>query len=308
MSQRISNYDEFDYDYETYWEGRDYEFASELNVLNKFFNSMKGNRIIDIGGSYGRLLPVYSNIYKEQIIVDYSHKTLVKHHSELTTKYPNVKLVAANAYKLPFKENTIDAAIMVRVLHHIENVPTFYQELNRVSSDKSIYIQEFANKVHLKARINWIVKGQFKNLDKSPYQQPSQGNLEGSNTESVFLNFHPKYIEEELNKTGFAVIERSSSSFLRIPTLKNRFSTKSLVRAEKKLQKLLGRTRIAPSIFFKSLLTKVNQVDNTTMHFEEILVCPNCKGQLLFVNENAKCASCKKDYRQTGNVWDFRVD
>lgn len=308
MSQRISNYDEYNYEYETYWEGRDYEFASELIVLNKFFSQMKGKRIIDIGGSFGRLLPVYAEKFEEQIIVDYSHKTLSKHSKELITKFPNVRLIAANAYKLPFIENSIDASIMIRVLHHIEDVPSFYKELSRVSNDNSTFIQEFANKIHLKARTNWILHGKFKNLDKSPYQQPSDGDLEGSEKESIFLNFHPSYIKEQQKTVGYELMTKSSSSFMRIPFIKSKFSTKSLVKTERIMQKFFGKTSFAPSIFYKSLLTKENKEDNSTMSFEEILVCPECKNKLKFENKTAECHKCSKEFKLVDNVWDFRVD
>jgi len=39
----------------------------------------------------------------------------------LVNKYPGIHLIAANAYKMPFKNNTFDGGLMVRVLHHIEN-------------------------------------------------------------------------------------------------------------------------------------------------------------------------------------------
>lgn len=312
-TKNIAEYDKYNYDYKEYWNTREYENQAEDLVLNKLFRKAKGKRIIDVGGSFGRLLPIYYDKYEQPIIVDYSLKTLLRYEKEILQKYPNCRLVAANIYHLPFRDNSCDAALMVRVLHHINEPERYYKELSKVLTDGAIYVQEFANKVHLKARLKWTMKGDFKMLDSTPYQQPSQENFEGSNVETketgIFLNFHPKHIKELLKSSGFKVTGKSSSSFLRVPRLKRMLTLKSMISLEKFFQSLLGYTNIAPSIFYSAKLSK----DRTEGHsnidrtFNEILICPACESELTFSEDIGSCSHCGANFKKHSTVWDFRV-
>jgi len=115
----VSNYDFFDYDYAQYWKVRQYEDQAEKHVLEQIFKDKNGKWFVDIGGSYGRLTPTYYNSYTNPILLDYSLKTLQKNYSVIKKQFPNVELIAANAYHMPFKDNVFDGGLMVRVLHHI---------------------------------------------------------------------------------------------------------------------------------------------------------------------------------------------
>ena len=157
----ISNYDHFDYDYSEYWKGRTYENESEKMILSEIFSNYKGKWFLDVGGSYGRLTSTYYNRYSHPIVLDYSLKTLQKNYPIIQSKYPNTIFIAANAYKMPFKEDTFDGALMVRVLHHIEKPDLYFKELKRILYNNSVYVQEFANKIHIKARIRAILKKDF---------------------------------------------------------------------------------------------------------------------------------------------------
>ena len=128
---KVTDYDFFGYDYANYWSNRRYENEAEKILLTKIFSSKNGNWFLDIGGSYGRLSSTYYKKYTNPIILDYSLQTLVKNKDILKTKYPNIQLIAANAYKLPFKDNTFDGALMVRVLHHIEKPSTYFEETSK---------------------------------------------------------------------------------------------------------------------------------------------------------------------------------
>jgi len=128
---KVTDYDLFGYDYTNYWKDRRYENESEKMLLSKIFRNKNGNWFLDIGGSYGRLTSTYYSKYTNPVILDYSLQTLTKNKDILKTKYPNIQLIAANAYKLPFKDNSFDGALMVRVLHHIEKPSTYFKELFR---------------------------------------------------------------------------------------------------------------------------------------------------------------------------------
>lgn len=308
MRPKIAKYDQYHYDYKTYWSEREYENQAEFNAIEALMSYIKsGKRIIDIGGSFGRLLPLYNHKFEESVIVDYSLETLRRNEKTLHDNYANIRLIAANAYFLPFKENSFDGAIMVRVLHHIIDVPAFYKELERAMGNEGFFIQEFANKVHLKARIKWLLQGKFSNFNRAPYQQPTQGNLEGSQVEeTVFLNFHPDYIKKELTRAHFKLLKKANCSFLRIPYIKKVLKLQTMLTIEKIMQNLLYWSSITPSILYLAQQSKHAAVPD--IKFEEILCCPSCKGGLAFTDNHAHCTKCKHTYEKIGTIWDFRVE
>jgi ubiquinone/menaquinone biosynthesis C-methylase UbiE len=160
--QKIADYDEFHYDYKSYWDERDYENKAEIEVLNKLLNEEKGDYFVDIGGSFGRNAPLYSKRYKHPIIVDYSLETLQKYQEEIQKENPNIQLIAANAYKLPFKSSVIDGAMMIRVLHHLSDQDGVFKEASRILKENGVYILEFANKMHIKAGLNGYLPDNFR--------------------------------------------------------------------------------------------------------------------------------------------------
>ncbi len=306
MKQRVVNYDGYDYDYSTYWQGREYENQAEHIVLENFLKGEKGSWFIDIGGSYGRLTDAYAGKYKHCIILDYSLKTLQKNRKFITKYFPNCILIAGNAYSMPFKENSFDGGLMVRVLHHIEKQNNYFQELSRILKEDGIYIQEFANKRHIKARIRAFLSGDKSINGHKPYQQPTI-NLEGAKSNGVsFLNYHPKHIETLLEKTGFEIEEKQGCSYLRIPLLKKVFPTKILLFFEKIFQKLFAKTDISPSIFLKTELDE-GEEGRKYDNLEDILACPNCKGVLEFKDDKSNCKHCERTYIKEKGVWNFRT-
>jgi ubiquinone/menaquinone biosynthesis C-methylase UbiE len=302
----IANYDKYDYDYSNYWENREYEHLAEINVLKKLLKG-KGNFFLDIGGSFGRHAPLYADRYKTPIILDYSLKTLQKNREDIQKRFANVEMIAANAYKLPFRESSIDSAMMIRVLHHIDRPEEYLTELKRVLGNDSEYIQEFANKYHIKARIRAFIKGDTSFFSTEPYQQPTAENFEGTEgEEAIFLNYHPRFLRELLERIGFEVVAKRGSSYLRIPLLKKLLPESVLLFFEKTCQILFSWSNLPPSVFFKATLKK----DSTEKYSSlgEILVCPSCKSELRNEKGRLVCVSCKKSFEKKDGIWDFRVD
>ncbi len=305
---KLADYDKYNYDYKDYWDNRSYEDLAERHLINNALEGIKGERFIDIGGSYGRLLDTYKNRFKQCVIIDYSFNTLQKYSKQILDLAPNCTLIAANAYFLPFKNNSFDGGMMVRVLHHISDIEKYSKELTRILSNKSIFLQELANKIHIKARLKALFKLDFKMFNETPYQQPSQGNFEGTEGEdSVFLNFHPKYIKRFLQKHFSSIIIKRGCSFLRMPSLKNLFSTKQLMSIEKLLQNTLSWTNIPPSIFYIIRLLKSNTENVLFGDTVEILACPKCKSDLYQGKNYFECKKCKTQYNIVDNIIDFRV-
>ena len=108
------------YDYPSYWEGREYEHASELISLKYFLEKIKKiNNIIDIGAGFARLTPAYIYRAKKIVLTDPSSKLLSLAKKRFPEKKVNV--IRSVLEKLPKKigKNTFDLVIMILVLHHI---------------------------------------------------------------------------------------------------------------------------------------------------------------------------------------------
>lgn len=306
---KIADYDTYDYDYSSYWNKRQYEHEAEKLVLTKLLKNEKGKWFLDIGGSFGRLTDNYYSKYNNSVIADYSLKTLQKNYKNLKEKYPNIELIAANAYSLPFKNDVFDGALMVRVLHHIEDQQKCISEIYRTEKNNGVYIQEFANKMHIKAVIKALCSLNFKFFNTDIYQQPDKHHYEGTKEGShvLFLNYHPKYIHNLLANTGYVIKKKYGCSFLRVNILKRVFKTSFLLFWENIFQNTLSFTNSSPSIFIKAQAKKKNDSHDKNNTIKDILVCPECKGGLVITIDKAVCKQCRKEYLKKDNIWDFRV-
>lgn len=305
---RVANYDELDYDYSTYWKKREYEHNAEVLVLNKLLKNEKGRWFLDVGGSFGRVLPTYYDKYSRCVIVDYSLKTLQKNYSTLKKNFPNVELISANAYHLPFRERTFDGALMIRVLHHLDTPKKYFTEIYRVINSKGVYIQEFANKLHIKAVLRALIKFDLSIFNQNPYQQPDRKNNEGAreNANVPFLNYHTNWIIKSLKEIGFNTKKKYGCSFLRLGIIKRIFNNKGLILLENIFQNTLSWSNISPSIFIKSIKEDGGALIPKES-LEDILICPKCKGDLIIEKEKAVCKKCKGEYIKKENIWDFRI-
>src|SRR5690606_4880500 len=134
--------------------------------------------------------------------------------------------VAADAYRLPFQDGVFDAATMIRVLHHMADVPAVLDQIRRVLVTDASFILEFASKRHIKAIGRYLLRRQTWNpFDHEP-------------VEFVELNFdfHPAYIRRELNRAGFEVLQQIPVSFFRAGLFKKLLPTDALVAADSLLQ------------------------------------------------------------------------
>ncbi|KKQ52733.1 MAG: hypothetical protein UT19_C0003G0070 [Candidatus Woesebacteria bacterium GW2011_GWB1_39_10b] len=236
------------YDYPSYWEGREYEHCAEILAIKSFLKKIpKIDSILEIGTGYGRLTPSYIYRGKRVILSDPSGKLLKIARSSFKGK--KVKFIHSCLENLPtkLKSKSIDLAILVRVLHHIENPDEAFSVIKKLIKKNGYFIVEFANKRHLKAIISEFFHGNFTFwLDIFP-KDVSGKKAKKSNI--PFKNYHPDTIREMLEKFGFTILEERSVSNVRSPFLKKYLSKETLLFLEKYLQRLLAKISLGPSIF-----------------------------------------------------------
>lgn len=236
----IADYDSTNYNYEEYWQNRQYEHLAEVVALRKLLPE-KGASLLDIGGGYGRNLKEVIKNYHHATLLDYSAQNLDRAKSFLKEDLEKITLIKGDAYKLPFLDESFDVAMMIRVTHHLENPEIAIKEAYRVLKPDGIFILEFANKCHFKALLKHGPKF-YKDL--SPHSQLTKSS-------GVFLNWHPKKIEEIVKSVGFIVDEKLSVSNLRSQTLKKVFGDHTLAILDSLVMKPASNFYFGPSIWLK---------------------------------------------------------
>ncbi len=240
-------YDKFDYP--SYWVGREYEHKSEVLALSSFLNKIKNiNRILEIGCGYGRLVSTYLPRAKKIFLTDPSSKLLSVAGKKINSKKVSFLHSTLENLNYKFKINKLDVVIMIRVLHHINDIGKTFKRINKLLNPDGYLILEFPNKIHSKAIFKEIFKGNFTILyDYFPKDIRSRQNIK--NKCICFNNYHPGYVIELLKKSGFEILEIRSVSNVRNDFIKKHIPLKMLCLIEELFQSILAYIYFGPSTF-----------------------------------------------------------
>jgi ubiquinone/menaquinone biosynthesis C-methylase UbiE len=237
------------YDYPSYWEGRKYEHEAEIVAIKSFLENIPSiKRVVEIGAGFGRLTSSYIYRANKVALVDPSSRLLKLARKQFKQK--KVDFIQSTIENLPKKirANSADVVILVRVLHHIDDVDKAFLIAEKILSKNGYFMLEFANKRHSKAMISQFIRGNFTFLlDIFPVDIRSKKHKKQKTL--PFINYHPDIIEEKLKKAGFETIERRSVSNIRSPFIKKILPFETLMFFEKYTQKALARLNFGPSIF-----------------------------------------------------------
>lgn len=247
------------YDYPSYWKGREYEHLSEIFAIKSFLNEIpKIESLIDIGAGYGRITEEYIYRAKKIILSDPSAR-LLKIARNKFKKRKNIKLIQSRIENLEkkVKRNHFDLVLLIRVIHHIENPEKVFKIINHITKKNGYLILEYANKNHFKAIIKEFFRGNFTfPIDISLKDIRCSKNVK--NKTLPFINYHPDKIEKLLRDNGFKIIKRRSVSNFRNSLFKRIFPLEVLAEIEGKTQPILEKINFGPSIF---ILAK--KIENT---------------------------------------------
>ena len=176
---RICDYGDSTYR-QDFWEGqgRDYEDAVERSVLQQVLPA-SGFRLLEIGAGFGRITNEY-HMFRQVVLLDYSLEQL--QYARANYGDDGFLYVAADAYRMPFWPGAFDAATMIRVIHHFENLPAVIRQVREALADDGSFILEFANKRNLKAMLRHL----FGLNNWNPYT------LEPIEFVELNFNFHPE--------------------------------------------------------------------------------------------------------------------
>jgi len=243
-----SYYNDPDFSYTKYWQGRDYEHQSEIMALNKLLAGSHFTSGADIGGGYGRLIPTLAHYCQKIVLVEPSQKQ--------RRQAKDVKTINGTSENTELPDSSLDLVSIVRVLHHLPDPTQTLSELHRILKPNGVLVLEFANSIHILARIKSLITGQT--ISRLPVERRRPVNIRRGSI--PFVNHHPEVIFKLLNSSGFKIKKTLSVSNFRSPFLKKILPLKLLLVLESISQSLFSNLYFGPSIFV--LAYKVDNLPN----------------------------------------------
>jgi SAM-dependent methyltransferase len=223
--------------------------------------------------------------------MDYSTSQLQDARDRLSDK--RLVFVAANLYQMPFAESAFDTALMVRVLHHLSDVPQALGCIHHILYPGGTFILEYPNKRNLKAVLRYLLRLQ----EHSPFS------VEPWEFVELNYDFHPSYVEHHLETAGFQIARQLSVSHFRIGLLKRLVPPRVLATLDAWLQQPTAKWKWTPSMFVQALAR--GQAPGTLAG--GIFRCPVCHGADLSPQAEALiCSTCGRRWSTAGGIYDFR--
>jgi SAM-dependent methyltransferase len=287
---QVIDYEGSDYQ-QRFWEqgGRVYEDLAERIALRKLLPPA-GRRLVEFGAAFGRLADLYDG-YQQVLLLDYSRSLLRQAQARLGVGGRFV-YVAANLYQLPLAAGVVDTAVMVRVMHHLADVPAALAQIRRVVAPGGAFVAEYASKRHLKS----IARHALRRQDWSPYDPAPY--------EFVPLNFdfHPTWMSEQLQVAGFRIERELAVSHFRLPLLKRLVPANALAAADGAVQGVGALWKLTPSVFARCAAPGARPASLPA----ELFQCPECAGALTPAEDALLCSACSRRWSTRDGLVDFK--
>ena len=294
MSQepRICDYEDSTYRTD-FWEGqgRDYEDLAERIALRRLLPPA-GRRLLDIGGGFGRLSEFYDR-FKQVVLLDYS-TSLLRQAQDRLGRDRQMVYVAASFYQMPFLAGAFDAAMMVRVIHHVEDVPTLLGQVGQILADDGMFVLEFASKRHLKSILRYALGRQPWNpFDPAPYEFVEMN-----------FDFHPQWMRQRLAEAMFHVKHTLTVSHFRQPLLKKVIPARTLAALDGLCQPTGAWWQLTPSVFLQCGIERASGATPAELLFR----CPACGSSDLAPSPEAMaCEQCQRRWPIEDGIYNFKA-
>jgi ubiquinone/menaquinone biosynthesis C-methylase UbiE len=299
----VCNYEGSDYQ-QSFWDqgGREYEDRAEAIALKRMLPK-SGKLMLELGAGAGRNTPRYAG-FERVVLLDYSTTQLAQAQEKLGRSdpqgaAPKYIYVAADIYRLPFRDRQFDAATMIRALHHMADAPKALGQIRNVLQPSAVFILEFANKLNFKSILRfWLGRQSW-----SPFT------LEPVEFVKLNFDFHPKAIRNWLNVLGFSIERTLTVSHFRLGLLKRIFPARFLAMLDGLFQPTGAIWQFTPSVFVQARIKENG--DNKTNEFPiniiQLFKCPECENQNLEdKQDHLYCSKCKAQWAVRDSIYDFR--
>ena len=291
----VCNYEGSDYQ-QSFWEqgGREYEDRAEAIALKRMLPK-KGKLMLELGAGAGRNTPRYAG-FERIVLLDYSTTQLIQAQEKLGCSDKYI-YVAADIYRLPFRDRQFDAATMIRALHHMADAPKALKQIRNVLRSNAVFILEFANKLNLKSILRYVTGRQKWN----PFS------LEPVEFVKLNFDFHPKAIRKWLGELGFSIEKTLTVSHFRLGLLKRIVPARLLAALDGLFQPTGEFWQFTPSVFVKARIKDTVHDDEVSLSVIDLFKCPDCEGEKLEeMNDHLHCPICESNWAVLDGIYDFR--
>jgi len=178
-------------DYENFWVGPGRKFLDELERSIVRRSLPGGEAIIEIGAGFGRLGQCYVDTYKKSFMVEPANNL-----REIAKQTYGTKATywETNVYDLPFPDETFDAALMVRVFHHLAYSDKALKELHRVLKPGGRIVFNYSNKRNFKRIAQFLIG-----------RAPNPFSHDPENYNPALIGHHPSFVKDALQRAGFTI-------------------------------------------------------------------------------------------------------
>lgn len=288
----ICNYEGSRYSTEFWTPERAFEDLADRAAVQALLPE-KGATLVEIGAGFGRLASLYTG-YRRVVLFDYALSMLEEARQRLD-RDPRFLFVAGDLYRLPLASHCFQAVVMVRVMHHLEDVPAALVQLARIVHPHGSLILEYANKRNLKAILRYLLRRQdWSPFDPHPYPFVP-----------LHYNFHPAWVTRHLARAGLQVDQARAVSHFRVPWLKRHIPPRWLARADALLQRPGALFKLSPSIFLRARPHGNTPVPTCDAVFFR---CPHCEHEPLPVPDGPiTCPHCGTRWDYENGIYNFKV-
>jgi ubiquinone/menaquinone biosynthesis C-methylase UbiE len=291
----VCDYEGSDYQ-QSFWEqgGREYEDRAEAIALKRMLPT-SGKLMLELGAGAGRNTPRYAG-FERIVLLDYSTTQLIQAQEKLGTS-PKYIYVAADIYRLPFRDRQFEAATMIRALHHMADAPKALKQVRNILRPNAVFILEFANKLNFKSILRYLLGRQ----KWSPFS------LEPVEFVKLNFDFHPKAIRNWLGELGFSIEKTLTVSHFRLGVLKRIVPSRLLAALDGIFQPTGEFWQFTPSVFVKAKIKDDTQTDEASLNVIDLFKCPDCEGEKLEdKNDHLHCPVCESNWAVRDGIYDFR--
>jgi ubiquinone/menaquinone biosynthesis C-methylase UbiE len=313
-SARIVDYDS-GFDYCDFWGNRDYESWVEARALRRLLPRLgRVDWFADFGGGFGRNAIHYRSVAEHAILADYSVTQLTRAAERLGGEIQagRVHLIRADLGQLPLVDSAVDAAMVIRVLHHMTNVQKCLTEMCRTVGKR--WLVDVPIKHHALA---WLRTTRTGNVGQLLTPDP----IVTGSTEYPFYTFQLAAIRQYLQRAGFRSHAAASvNNFRRWDRVLPQTIVGGLRPAIYALDlgaQRLGRGWWGPSQFLIATRSRpqaarlepvVEGLPSYLAGLARRTRCPGCKAALTWTAAEASCRACGRRYPWRGGFWDFTLD
>jgi SAM-dependent methyltransferase len=285
----ICDYEGHDYRNRFWGQGREYEDRAERIALRRLLPP-QGQRLLEVGAGYGRLADLYDGF--QQVILLDPARSMLREAQRILGDQPRFLYVRGDAYNLPLADGACDTLVMVRVMHHLSDVPRGLDEISRTLNGGGTLVCEYANKHNLKAMARYLLRRQ----SWSPFH------LAPVEFAPLHFDFHPSWMSERLRQAGLTSARELAVSTFRLPLLKRLVPAPILASLDGLLQPTARCCKLSPSIILRARTTGKPQSPLPENPFR----CPACHSTQLAQEAQAlTCRVCNRNWPIDDGIYDF---